>query len=463
MTVAAIAVGSLSACKKDFLDKQPFNKVTGVTDLAGAEKLMAGAYGSMFVDANIWDFMLNGDVSSDNAYAGGDNPNILALDQFTINSSNEIIARDFKGLYGSIKNANEVLENIPNVKDAALDNNNRRNQMLGEASALRAYAHFYLVRLFGPIPLVLKTPATLTEMKPPKSSVNDVYAQIIKDLEFALANVATTAPNKGIITKGIVNALLTKVYAAKPNPDWSKVNQYADATIGGGYSILGKYDDLFTGTNKNNSESIWEMQFNGSSIPGGRDNWMPGILVGTGWKRFVTPSNDLVKAFDDEGDLIRKNSSIHFQDASSEGWSDIYWPKKNYPYVNKYRTFEKTNNYIIRLADIILLKAEALNEISAGGWSQAKPLVDQIRGRVHLLGTPAANQGDMRLAIEKERRLELAFEGQRWFDLLRTNRAIAVMNAQKDGAGQSLNYNITSANLILPIPQAEIDTNPNSR
>jgi hypothetical protein len=113
------------------------------------------------------------------------------------------------------------------------------------------------------------------------------------------------------------------------------------------------------------------------------------------------------------------------------------------------------------LADIILLKAEALNEISAGGWAQSKVLVDQIRGRVNLLGTPAANQADMRLAIEKERRLELAFEGHRWFDLIRTNRAVAVMNAQKDGTGASLNYNITNANLQLPIPQKEIDRNPN--
>lgn len=122
---------------------------------------------------------------------------------------------------------------------------------------------------------------------------------------------------------------------------------------------------------------------------------------------------------------------------------------------------DKTDTYILRLADIILLKAEALNEISAGGWAQSKVLVDQIRGRVNLLGTPAASQPAMRLAIEKERRLELAFEGHRWFDLIRTNRAVEVMNAQKNGAGASLNYNISNANLQLPVPQKEIDRNPN--
>lgn len=464
ITAAAITISVQSACKKDFLDKKPFNQVTGdvaFVDLAGAEKLLAGAYGSMYNDAHIWDFMINGDVSADNAYSGGDNANINDLDLFKTISTNEIVERDWRGFYSNIKDANEVLENVPNIKDPELDKGDRRNQILGEASGLRAYYYFHLVRLWGPVPLVLKSATNLAEMQAPKSSVDQVYAQIIKDLEFALANTRTTAPHKGIITKGVANALLAKVYATKPNPDWNKVNQYADATINGGYSLFGSFEGLFTGTNKNNSEAIWEMQYDGWGGPQGRGNWMPGLLVGSGWKRFCTPTNDLVKAFDEEGDVIRKNSSITFKNVETEGWADIYWSKNNYPFINKYRMDDKTDTYILRLADIILLKAEALNEISAGGWAQSKVLVDQIRGRVNLLGTPAASQPAMRLAIEKERRLELAFEGHRWFDLIRTNRAVEVMNAQKNGAGASLNYNISNANLQLPIPQKEIDRNPN--
>lgn len=464
ITAAAITISVQSACKKDFLDKKPFNQVTGdvaFVDLAGAEKLLAGAYGSMYNDAHIWDFMINGDVSADNAYSGGDNANINDLDLFKTISTNEIVERDWRGFYSNIKDANEVLENVPNIKDPELDKGDRRNQILGEASGLRAYYYFHLVRLWGPVPLVLKSATNLAEMQAPKSSVDQVYAQIIKDLEFALANTRTTAPHKGIITKGVANALLAKVYATKPNPDWNKVNQYADATINGGYSLFASFEGLFTGTNKNNSEAIWEMQYDGWGGPQGRGNWMPGLLVGSGWKRFCTPTNDLVKAFDEEGDVIRKNSSITFKNVETEGWADIYWSKNNYPFINKYRIDDKTDTYILRLADIILLKAEALNEISAGGWAQSKVLVDQIRGRVNLLGTPAASQPAMRLAIEKERRLELAFEGHRWFDLIRTNRAVEVMNAQKNGAGASLNYNISNPNLQLPIPQKEIDRNPN--
>ena len=218
---------------------------------------------------------------------------------------------------------------------------------------------------------------------------------------------------------------------------------------------------MFDAKHENNAEAIWEMQYDGWG--GAHGNWMPSVIVGTGWKRFNTPSNDLVAAFDAENDLVRKNSSIYFRNVASEGWTDDYWSKTNYPYVNKYRVDDQSNSYILRLADILLLKAEALNEQSAAGWAQAKTIVDQVRTRVKLAGTPAADQASMRLAIEKERRLELAFEGHRWFDLLRTNRAITVMNAQKDGKGAPLNYGLTAAKLYFPIPQGELDTNPNVR
>ena len=464
IAIGVLAITAQSSCKKDFLEKDPINQVTAdvaFVDKAAAEKLLQGAYDGMYNDYHIWDFMINGDVTADNAYAGGDNQANIQIDLFTATSTNGNVGRDWGALYADIKNANEVLENVPNIKDAALDAGNRRNEILAEASTLRAYMYFNIVRLFGAAPLVLKTPANLTEMQPPKATVDDIYTQIIKDLEFAVLNARTTSSNKGIITKGVANALLAKVYAAKPTPDWNKVVQYCDATIANGYSLFGNYSGLFDQANENNSEAIWEMPFDGWG--GQHGNWMPSVIVGTGWKRFCTPSNDLVKAFDDEGDVIRKNASIYFLNATTEGWSDDYWSKNNFPYINKYRADDKSDNYIIRLADILLLKAEALNEQSATGWSAAKTIVNQIRTRVSLGSTPATDQTSMRLAIEKERRLELAFEGHRWFDLLRTNRAITVMNAQKNGTGANLNYNVSPSKLYFPIPQAEIDRNPNVR
>jgi hypothetical protein len=105
-----------SGCKKDFLDKQPSNQVTAdvaFVDAAGAEKLLRGMYDGMYNDYNIWDFMTNGDVTADNAYAGGDNPANIQIDLFTANSTNGNVGRDWGALYSDIKNANEVLENVP--------------------------------------------------------------------------------------------------------------------------------------------------------------------------------------------------------------------------------------------------------------------------------------------------------------------------------------------------------------
>jgi hypothetical protein len=112
----------------------------------------------------------------------------------------------------------------------------------------------------------------------------------------------------------------------------------------------------------------------------------------------------------------------------------------------------------MRLADILLLRAEAYN--AKNDVANAATLVNEVRTRVGLAATTAASQSDMALAIEKERRLELAFEGHRWFDLVRTGRAIDVMNAEKDGSGNSLNYNVQPYQLIFPIPSNQLDINP---
>ncbi len=453
---------TLSGCKKDFLDKQPITDVTpdvAFADAAAAEKLIQGVYDGMYNDYHIMDFMVNGDVVADNCYAGGDNPANLQLDLFTVISTNGNVTRDWNSLYSDIKNCNLITDNVPNIQDPKLDEGGRRNQILAEARTLRAYMYFNLVRLWGSVPMVLKIPNTDAEFQPAKASVDAIYAQIISDLEFGIANARTTSTNKGIITKGVANALLAKVYATKSSPDWAKVLQYSDAAINNGYSLVSNYDNLWDSQHDNNSEAIWEMQFDGWG--GLHGNWMPSQLFGAGWKKFNTPTNDLVQAFDNEGDVVRKAASLLYDGI---GWDDAYWKDyAKYPHIRKYRADDKSDTYIIRLADILLLKAEAQNELSATGWSQSKTIVDQIRKRVNLGGTPAADQASMRLAIEKERRLELAFEGQRWFDLLRTNRAVTVMNAQKDGSGTSLNYNVTDAKLLFPIPQQEIDRNPNVR
>jgi hypothetical protein len=213
---------------------------------------------------------------------------------------------------------------------------------------------------------------------------------------------------------------------------------------------------LWNNENENSSEAIFEINYEGTSSSG---NWGASMFRGLDWKKFNTPSNDLVAAFDAEGDMIRKNASIIFLDVSGR-WSDPYWPQTEFPFVNKYRIFTSNspqNFILLRLADMILLRAEALN--ATGDLAGATALVNQIRSRVSLAPVSPADQNAMRLAIEKERRLELAFEGHRWFDLKRTGRAIDVMNNAKGPGGISLGYALNQDKLLWPIPQAELDKN----
>jgi hypothetical protein len=141
-------------------------------------------------------------------------------------------------------------------------------------------------------------------------------------------------------------------------------------------------------------------------------------------------------------------------------WTDKYWPLSKYPFLAKYNDPSNGTNdfYMIRLPDILLLKAEAL--VEKGDIPGAMALVTQVRARVNLPAKTATSADDARAKIALERRLELAFEGHRWFDLLRTGKAIEVMNAQKDGSGNNLNYNVQAYRLLLPIPQTQIDLNP---
>ncbi|MGE4287473.1 MAG: RagB/SusD family nutrient uptake outer membrane protein [Salinivirgaceae bacterium] len=428
------------------------------------EAALAGVYADFRNEYFELDYFVNGDAQSDDAYAGADNPANFQIDAYNIDATNSNVSRDWAYLYSTIGKANLVINNAEAVPDATLTEFDKK-QIKAEASAIRAYIYFQLVQLWGDVPLQLKEVTTISAellpeiyplLFPPRKAKEEVYAQIIADLEFALPLVRTNAINKGYVTTGFVNALLAKVYATMEPKDWVKVEYYCDAVINGGYSLVPNFEDLWNNENENSSEAIFEINYEGTSSSG---NWGASMFIGFDWKKFNIPSNDLVRAYDQENDVIRKAASIIFMDVSGK-WSDSHWPQTTYPFIYKYRIYSSPSpqNYIfLRLADIILLKAEALNE--QGNVSGAAALVNQIRKRVDLPDTPAETQDDMRLAIEKERRLELAFEGHRWFDLKRTGRAIEVINGVTDQDGILLGYQLNENRLLWPIPQAELDKN----
>ncbi|MFK7981156.1 MAG: RagB/SusD family nutrient uptake outer membrane protein [Saprospiraceae bacterium] len=452
---------SITSCN-DFLDLEPISDLaednffkTG----ADAESALIAAYDALQSEYYIFDRFTNGDVTADNCYAGGDNPNNFQLDEFTVTPTNANVERDWAYLYEGISRANAVLDNVPNIEATDLTAG-RKSEMLAEASFLRAYHYFQLVNLWGEVPLVLeKVNSTDPEIVfQAKVSVSEIYDAIISDLKFAAENLPLTFSQKEQrATKGTANAMLAKAFAHQPDPDWSMVKAHALEVINSGvYQLLPSYDNLWKPTNENTPESIFEVQFIGSTNESnwGPQLWLPPSLTNDGWRKFNTPSNDLIAAFDAENDAARKGASILFERGLP--WRDPNFSNGTVPFPYKQRQangWSSGNNFILlRLADIILLLAEAENEL--GNTDAATMALNQIRNRANLPNTSVTGQNNLQAAIQNERRLELAFEGHRWFDLKRKGTAISTMNALgKD-------YNVEDFKLLWPIPQSELDRNP---
>jgi starch-binding outer membrane protein, SusD/RagB family len=481
-TIGLSCTLGLTACE-DFLDLKPISEDTIDSAYATGNQLEAaltGVYESFqSSDYYVWDNILFQDVRSDNHYAGGDNPDIFAIDKLDISPTNPRVFSAWSSIYNAISKANLVLERAPALQDPTFSDT-QRAQMLGQAAFLRAYHYYNLVKLFGGVPLVLETVKSTAPdaVRLPRASEADVYRQIITDLTFALDNRlpdsygSDASVNKARATAGAAHALLATVYAQMPTPDYNKVLEHANAVINSpaGYRLLTNYNHLFDGAHYNNEESILEVQFTG----GPEGNWAPQMhlppsISGDTWRKFVTPSHDLVNAFDAEGDAVRKNATVLMETVN---WADEYWGNKTgseVPFAYKWRQASgwasSNRQYIFRLADIILLKAEALNEL--GRPREAAEAVKLVRQRVNLPAVPdavAADQAQMRAVILKERRLELAQEGRRWDDLVRAGKALEVLNNLQDidlRSGQKVNYNATASDLLLPIPQQEININPN--
>lgn len=426
------------------------------------------------------DLMLIAESHSDNAYAGAPNAEVLPFENNSIEGSNSVIDRDWSRYLADVAAANKLICNIDAVTDQALTSDERA-QFTAEAKIYRAMVYFDMVRLWGRVPVITTvagdiTSETIEEVYPQyfpyQNSEEEVYQQIEQDLLDAIKDApGFKAGDKTILSKTVAKALLAKVYAEKPLRDYAKVIQYADQVAADGCGLVEDYSDLFgmneTNTDvkmRNTKESILEIQYfpgNGNWVTWmfGRDliNWNANFS----WTKWVTPSRDLIAQFTNEGDQVRFKESIVYYKCD---WSN-YYPKDNYPFMYKCRSaYSSIIKY--RYADVLLLKAEALIMKESPDLAAAAAIIDQVRqraGLAKLSSSVKGNQASMLEALLKERRLELAFEGQRWFDLVRLDKVESVMNAvfAKDPGRKAMKYAFGPDSYRLPIPQAAIDQNPN--
>jgi hypothetical protein len=405
-----------------------------------------------------------------------------AFEFSTVNPGNGEINNLWNGYYAALYNNNKTLEKLP----AATIDDAPRKEIEGQLKFLRGYMYFNLVQYFGDVIIVTTTLASpepaFDLVRSPKA---EVWAQVEKDLKEAVALLPAryaNAADKGRATKGAALSLLGKSYLIQKKYGEAVAALKEVTTLG--YSLNANYADNFdpAPAKKNGPESIFEIQYQGDNDLGEWSNFqyvfaprvslgaVTGYAAGANGGRNV-PTNDIIAAYE-KGDL-RKDISLKTNfTLNGTVYPVPYVFKYNYPHTIVNRT--NTNWPILRYADVLLMLAEALNE-QAGGNAEALEYVNQIRKRAGLHVLTALSQSDFRIAVLKERRLELAFENHRWFDLKRTKTPAewsAFMNAH--GAAERANPTVARGNVpfnstdyvysefeyVLPIPAAQILISP---
>ena len=473
-----MCLGSLVACEK-FLDEKPQSdltkentqtqeQVSAYSSVSDAKSELNGVYALFKADIYEGNAFYIGDCMSDNCYIGGDGVSEEQLDNLTISATNSVIATSWSQFYAIVGSATNVIENVK-LMDSSLIDDATRAQIIADAKFARAWVLFDIVKYWGDAPMTLQLIPSITVdnidkwypiMYPSRTSEEEIYAQIISDLdENTIKNLPSKSAGAFCGTQGAAYGLLAKVYATmgkKSERDYSKVVDMCDNVIKQGYSLVPDFESLWTVDGKFSSESIFEMYFSDTAE---QHNWAYWVLltdvsgdVVVSWRRYCTPTQDLVAKFDKEKD-VRYKSSIYWTAVPY----DTYWPAKNYPLAYKIRQKE-SDIILLRLADILLLKAEALVELNRP--KEALMIVNDIRNRAGLSGLSLSlSVAEARLAVENERQLELLFEGQRWWDLIRNERMEEVMKTAHDKNGNLRFSEIPAWRAKLPIPQAQIDIN----
>ncbi len=467
---------AVTSCQKDFLDRQQPGELTFDKFFKTPEHAVQ-ATNAVYNQFRSFDCVGLGylgctDIISDDSDKGStpnDQPPLADIDNFTLDPSNTYFSAVYRGYYRAIARANIAIENIPQIDmDATL-----RDRLIGECRFLRAYSYFLLVQWFGDLPIITRTLGADDYYAQTRQPVAEVYNQIESDLLAALAALpekdAYPAEDLGRVTKGAARGLLAKLYMLKK--DYVKAEQYCMEVINSGkYSLLPKYADNFKQVGENGAESVFEIQAAAlptqqAAGPGASPyNMIQGVRgnPNLGWG-FNRPSDNLVTAYEN-GDPRREATVIYVGEVLPDGVTEV----KDNPEILNERFNQKAwvpahpglqdngpgNIRIIRYADILLLAAEALNENGKSG--EALQYLNQVRKRargtnqVILPDVTVTDQSQLRDRIYKERRVELAMEQHRWFDLLRWGRAASVMQA----VGKNF---VVGKHELLPLPQTEVD------
>lgn len=443
-----------------------------------------------------------GDVASDDALKGGQTISDMAdaydIENFKTNANNTLLLDFYRAQFQGISRCNLALQEVPDVEPDDELTASRKDCLLGEAHFMRAYYYFRLVRIFGGVPYVDYVLDSSEKWSQPRATADYIYEKIIEDLTAAeglLWNKSQYADEDlGRATKGAAQAMLLKVYLYMHDYDkayeWGKTFMEEQASE---YSLCPNYFDNFTLAGENGPESVFEIQYMADPTSDYGEGF--GFTRGTfttiltrsraaslggnaGWG-FDHPTQNLYDEFEagdprrewtisqPDPDEIEANSDLTYLGCYYNNNKTSFY--ENGAYVPLDHATRSPMNYrLIRFADVKLMYAEAALE-SGKDKAMARTQINDIRGRVGLGEIPSTNDDNvLRTALRHERRVELAMEGHRWFDLVRWGIAYEVMDKDNGSYGKNesaaaraeMASFVKGKHELFPIPAEEINLNP---
>lgn len=476
--LASIVVAGFS-CSDDFLEKAPLDTIN--TDNfyqteADAVAAINGAYQPLqwpkLYNMRMWTSDIMAGNSIVGAGGGDDGRETQDMMNFVTTTDNPGVLDLFRGPYPGILRCNVVLQKVTDMEI----NETLKNRIVGEAHFLRGLYYFILVRYFGDVPLITKPQAPGDDLRPARSPKDEVYKQIIDDFTKAIALLPEkstySAGDKGRASKGAATGMLAKVHLTLSN--WNEVVTLTNEVEKMGYELNSNYGDNFNPLTENSIESLFEIQYvsNGgenfwsnenqaswlSTFTGPRNSGM--VAGGWGWNQ---PTKEFVDSYEN-GDL-RKDVTVFYKGCPKFDGID-YDPAYSITGYNLRKfvvtksisdTYDNSplNFPVLRFADVLLMKAEALNNLNR--TSEAETPLNKVRIRAGLPAVSGMSQPQFKEKVFHERRMELAFEGQCWFDLIRID------NGQwgLDFLHSVGRLNASAKHLLFPIPLKEIESNPN--
>jgi starch-binding outer membrane protein, SusD/RagB family len=500
MIAVTVCMVAGSGCKKKFLEVLPQGQITeeqALIDPAAAEKLVGGVYNTLYFGdfgnttvGFLW--VMATDVASDDGDKGSfpaDFGPAAEIDNFTFNANNFIFNNIWVGHYLAIGRANKALD----VLDRSTFDETIRKRLIGEVRFLRGFYYFNMVRAFGGVPkitrVLLPQEANSDEAQK-RATKEEIYAVVTSDLQYAVDNLPArfeAGTTVGRINKGAAQGMLAKVYLYLK--DYQKAFDLSKAVIESNKYSLDNYVTLFREVGENQGESIFEVQtgphkgitncdavspkFSNAQGPRSKGAWVNIVDnkrydgdLGFGLN---SPSADLAAAYE-AGD-VRRNATIIFINPTVPGGPNpgtVLWdgfriptldsvenPRYSYKaYHSPFKETESCNGYldkdfkpknirILRYADVLLMYAEAALRKTAPEPGEAAAKLNMVRARANLGPTTATLDN-----VWKERRVELALEQDRYFDLIRQERAETVLGPK----GWKKNKHE-----VYPIPQPQID------